>query len=127
MFNKRKRIITLLLLLAAITILPGAHSNKLLSLPGSHPQFDRSQNMLLNLKSAPLSAGYYHIHSYGVTKQMNHDLEHALNQVVEVDKTYAKSRHKPDERYLESVCLKITVARQTAEALQGQLSDAYSE
>ena len=58
---------------------------------------------------------------------MTRDLDKALDQVVEVDKTYAKSRHKPDNRYLENACLKITVARQTAEQLKFQLGDAYSE
>lgn len=58
---------------------------------------------------------------------MSRDLDRALNQVVEVDKTYAKSRHKPDSRYLENVCLKLTVARQTANQLKDQLSDAFAE
>lgn len=58
---------------------------------------------------------------------MARDLEKALNQVEEVDKTYAKSRNQPDSRYLENACLKITLARQTAEQLQDQLREAYAE
>ena len=74
-----------------------------------------------------MSAGYYIIHSYSESKEMSHNLERALNQVIEVDKIYAKSRHRPDDRYLETVCLKITVARQTADQLQEQLKDAFAE
>lgn len=106
---------------------PGPDSHGVLCPTDAHDKFDRNQSMLINLKSAPMSAGYYIIHSYSASKTMSRDLDRALNQVVEVDKTYAKSRHKPDSRYLENVCLKLTVARQTADQLKDQLSDAFAE
>jgi hypothetical protein len=127
MLNKQRTLLALPLALTILTLSPWTLSD---TQPGSTyaaAKFDRSQSMLVNLKTAPMSAGYYLIHSYGNTKVMNRDLERALNQIVEVDKAYAKSRHKPDSRYLENVCLRVTVARQTAEQLEQQLRDAYSE
>jgi NADH:ubiquinone oxidoreductase subunit E len=120
-------VLAVLILLATLTILPGPNSPGIMCSSEAHESFDRNQSMLINLKSAPMSAGFYLLHSYGTTKAISHDLDKALNQVVEVDKTYAKSRHKPDARYLENVCLKMTVARQTADQLQEQLRDAYAE
>ena len=118
---------SILALLTIAMLLPGICTNGTQGSLEAHEKFDRNQSMLINLKSAPMSAGYFIIHSYSASKVMKHDLDKALNQVIEVDKTYAKSRHQPDSRYLENACLKITVARQTAEQLQMQLSDAYSE
>lgn len=83
--------------------------------------------MLLNLKTAPQSAGYYLINSYHTSKEISKDLESALNQMMAVDKTYAKYRHRPDDRFLQSACLKATLARQTAQELQEQLQDAFAE
>jgi len=127
MFNKQNKTLAFLILLTAITSLPNAYSHKLFSLSDSQPKFDRNQSMLINLKSAPMSAGYYLINSCRTSREMSHDLDRAFNQVMEVDKTYAQSRHKPDSRYLENVCLKITLARQTADELQVQLKEAYVE
>jgi hypothetical protein len=123
---RQKKIFALLTLLGVLTILPGPRFGGTLRSSEAHESSDRSQSMLINLKSAPMSAGYYLLHSYSNSKVMTRDLAKALNQVVEVDKTYAKSRNKPDSRYLEDACLRITVARQTAEQLQDQLRDAYS-
>lgn len=125
--DKSKKTFTILTLLTIAMLLPGICTNGTAGSGEAAEKFDRSQSMLINLKSAPMSAGYFIIHSYSASKVMARDLDKALNQVVEVDKTYAKSRHKPDNRYLENACLKITVARQTAEQLKFQLSDAYSE
>jgi hypothetical protein len=113
------------LLLASIWS-PNAHGDKLAVL-GEHDKFDRNQTMLINLQTAPMSAGYYILHSYGNAKQMSHDLDRAVNQIEAVDQSYAKSRHRPDDRYLQSVCLKITAAKQTAAQLEDQLSDAFAQ
>ena len=93
----------------------------------SKEKLNRSQIMLLNLKTAPLSAGYYIVTSYRTSKSISQDLEKAFNQVTEVDKAYAKYRHRPDDRFMQSACLKITLARQTAQELQDQLQDSFAE
>lgn len=127
MLNRQKWTLALPMILAAVTISPCAYSTKVSTANGVHEKFDRNQEMLISLKSAPMSAGYYIIHSYGVSKEMNRDLDRALNQIVEVDKAFAKSRHRPDSRYLENACLKVTLAKQTAAQLQEQLKLAFAE
>jgi hypothetical protein len=126
MFKTQKITLMLLLLFAATMSSPYARSDKL-SLSNEHEKFDRNQTMLINLQTAPMSAGYYILHSYGNTKQMGHDLDRAINQIMAVDQSYAKSRNRPDDRYLQSVCLKITLAKQTAAQLEDQLSDAFTD
>ena len=125
--NRHRKTLALLILFGILTILPDPRVAGVMRSSEAHDSFDRSQSMLINLKSAPMSAGFYILHSYGNSKVMARDLEKALNQVEEVDKTYAKSRNQPDSRYLENACLKITLARQTAEQLQDQLREAYAE
>ena len=53
------------------------------------------------------------------------DLTKALHQLEEVDKAYAKSRGKPDSRYLEGTKLKLINATRSAEKLHEELWDTY--
>jgi hypothetical protein len=126
MFKPQKIILMFLLLFSATMSSPYAHCDKLSGF-AEHEKFDRNQTMLINLQTAPESAGYYILHSYGNTKQMSHDLDRALNQISAVDQSYAKSRNRPDDRYLQAVSLKITAAKQTAAQLEDQLSDAFAQ
>jgi hypothetical protein len=124
---KSKKITVLFVLLFSVTIcVPYANCDKLTG-SGDHEKFDRNQTMLINLQTEPMSAGYFILHSYGNAKQMTHDLDRALNQITAVDQSYAKSRQRPDDRYLQNVCLKITLAKQTAAQLEDQLSDAFTQ
>jgi hypothetical protein len=90
-------------------------------------KFNRSQTMLLNLKTAPESSGYYIVQSYRTSKEITNNLEKALNQLTAVDQNYAKYRGRPDDRFLQAASLKVTLARQTSQELQDQLLDAYAE
>ena len=93
----------------------------------SKAKLNRSQVMLLNLKTAPMSAGYYIVDAHRMSKTIVQELEHSLSQVTAVDQAYAKYRHRPDDRFMQSTCLKITLARQSAQDLQQQLQDAFAE
>jgi len=118
--RKRSKVVILLVLISGFTCfsnIPYHASEKM----------NRNQLMLLNLKTAPQSAGYYLVNSYHNSKEISKDLESALNQMMAVDKTYAKYRHRPDDRFLQSACLKVTLARQTAQELEQQLQDAFAE
>lgn len=126
MFKTQKISLLFLFLFSVTIVAPSAHSDKLAPV-NEHEKFDRNQTMLINLQTAPMSAGYYILHSYGNAKQMSHDLDRAINQIAAVDQSYAKSRKRPDDRYLQTVCLKITAAKQTAAQLEDQLSDAFSQ
>jgi|SRR5271155_2654456 len=90
-------------------------------------ELERSQTMLMNLKSAPRSAGFFILHSVRTSDEMSRDLDKALKQIQAVDASYAKSRNRPDDRYLAATCLKLTAAKQTAIQLHDQLEDTWDE
>ncbi len=118
---------TVLLLLAGLAnTAPSAYPSKaLISQP--NVELERSQTLLMSLKSAPRSAGYFILHSVRTSDEMSRDLDKALKQIQAVDSTYAKSRNRPDDRYLATTCLKLTAAKQTADQLHDQLEDTWEE
>lgn len=89
--------------------------------------FDREQTMLMNLQKAPNSSGFFLMMSLSTTKKMIRDIDKSLSQLETVDKAFAKSRGRPDSRYLEPTQLKIVQARSTAEQLENELRSAYLE
>jgi hypothetical protein len=90
-------------------------------------KLNRSQTMLLNLKTAPESSGYYIVQAHRISKEIIVSLEKALSQLAAVDQSYAKYRKRPDDRFLQVASLKTTLAKQTAQDLQMQLEDAYAQ
>lgn len=89
------------------------------------PQFGREEIMLMNLNKGAGSAGYYMLTALRQLKEINKELDKAERQVGEVDKAYAKSRGKPDDRYLATSQSRLAQARQTAAKLEEQVRDAY--
>ena len=88
-------------------------------------KFDREQTMLMNLKGQPNSSGFFLVQSSEKSKMIVRDLTKALHQLEEVDKAYAKSRGKPDSRYLEGTKFKLINATRSAEKLHEELWDTY--
>jgi hypothetical protein len=122
--QKAKKFLLFYSLAAMTTLAPSAHSEKVVV---GRPNVDqeRSQALMMNLKTGPRSAGFFILHSARGSDEMSRDLDKALNQIQAVDATYAKARNRPDDRYLSTTCLKLTAARQTAEQLHAQLSDVW--
>jgi len=120
--NRSKAVALCLALCSIFAYTPNKSQNV-----NAEEKLNRSQTMLLNLKTAPESSGYYIIQSYRTSKEITNSLEKALSQLASVDQNYAKYRGRPDDRFLQAVSLKVTLARQTAQELQQQLLDAYAE
>ncbi len=115
------------LVLAAVSLgNPSAISLKD-DLPTSGDGFDRAETLVVNLNKRAGSSGYYLLEGLRFVETMDHDLLKALRQVQEVDKTYAKLRGKPDNKYLEVTALKIEKAIASNTQLRADLRDAYSE
>jgi len=87
--------------------------------------FSRFQMMVVNLNRTKGSTGFTIVQSSRQIKQMEKELDKALSQLEQVEKTYAKSRKRPDDRYFDSTEEKLKHARATAQQLESQLSDAY--
>jgi hypothetical protein len=124
--RKTNKLLVLLTLAALTTLAPSAQSQKVVAGQPNVEQ-ERSQALLMNLKSGPRSAGFFILHSIRESDEMSRDLDKALKQIEAVDATYAKARTRPDDRYLSSTCLRLTAARQTADQLKSQLEDTWDE
>lgn len=109
-----------LIIVAPISTTDGAKAD-------AQDRFDREQTMLLNLQRQPNSTGFFLVQSNGRCKEIVRDLARALRQLEEVDKAYAKSRGKPDSRYLEGTKLKMINAGKTAERLHDELWDTFQD
>lgn len=90
-------------------------------------KFDRAQTMLLNLSHGKGSAGYFLLESERMQKEITHNLERALSQIVQVEKTYAKSKGKPDQKYLDASQLQLVNARQRSEELTEYISTTFRQ
>ena len=91
----------------------------------ANTNFDRHEKMLINLRAGTGSAGFYLFEAARLSKEMEKDLRKALFQIREVDKSYAKSRGKPDDRYLEPATLKVARCQEKADLLQKEIKDAF--
>ena len=50
-----------------------------------------------------------------------------MSQMRQVEATYAKSKGKPDDKYLQTAELKLTQARQRSEELSENISDGFRD
>lgn len=87
----------------------------------------RAEKMVMNLRYGNGSAGFYLLEAMRLSKEMDKDLRKALYQVREVDKSYAKSRGKPDSRFLEPAAIKIVQCQERSDQLSKELKDSFLE
>jgi hypothetical protein len=124
--QKTTKLLALLAFATMATLAPSAHCEK--AVPGGpNADVERGQTLLMNLQTQPRSAGYFILHSIRGSDDIFRDLEKALKQIEAVDATYAKSRNHPDDRYLNTVRLRLTAAKQTAGELHSELEDCWGE
>ena len=117
-----RRILSTLLLSAAILsvpAIPGQARHK--AKTETSPQFDRNQIMLINLDRGQSSTSAYLKDSLDATRGTMKELDKGLHQLEQVDKSYAKSRGRPDDNYLAGPEDEIKAARKSAEQLEAQL------
>ncbi len=93
----------------------------------SNRKFTREETMLLNMTHAKGSVGFLLLESERNAKEATRNMEKALFQLREIEKSYAKSKGKPDTRYLSGTELKIVQAKQRSEELEGFTSDCFHD
>ncbi len=86
---------------------------------------DRHETMVMNLKLGNGSAGFYLIEALRLSRDVEKDLRKAIAQIREVDRSYAKSRGKPDSRYLEPSTLKIARCQERTIELNNDIKEAF--
>jgi len=93
----------------------------------SNRKFTRAETMLLNMTHAKGSVGFLLLESERNAKEATRNMEKALFQLREIEKSYAKSKGQPDTRYLSGTELKIVQAKQRSEELEGYTSDCFHD
>ena len=91
---------------------------------GSGPSPDRAEKMVLNLRVGQGSTGFYLLESARLARVVEADLRKGLFQLREVDKSYSKSRGRPDDRYLERAIVKVEQCQDKAKELTEELEDS---
>lgn len=90
-------------------------------------KFTREELLLLNLGHGQGSAGFFLLEALKQSKETTHNLQRAMSQMRQVESTYAKSKGKPDDKYLQTAELKLTQARQRSEDLSENISEGFRD
>jgi septal ring factor EnvC (AmiA/AmiB activator) len=106
---------------------PGALTKKTQWGSPEPAKFDRAQIMIINLNHGQSSCGFYLADSLATIKLTNKNLEKALKQLEQVDRAYAKSRHRPDDSFLAPAHEQIKKAKETCERLETELRQSLDE
>lgn len=89
------------------------------------PQLTREEKMVYNLRIGKGSAGFYLLEASRLAATVEDDLYRAGNQIRQVDKTFARSKGRPDSKYFEATCTKIDLAYEKAKALRAEVEDCW--
>lgn len=90
-------------------------------------EFDRAQFMIMNLNRGKDSTGYYLQESVRQGHSLEQALSRAQHQLEQVEKAYAKSRGRPDDKYLTVPAARIAACRTAAANLVKELQTAHQE
>lgn len=90
-------------------------------------KFTREELLLLNIAHGQGSAGFYLLEANRQSKEVTRNIERAMSQMRQVEATYAKSKGKPDDKYLSAAELKLTQARQRSQEVSDGVWDGFRE
>ena len=94
--------------------------------PGAR-QFSREDYMVMNLNRGNESAGAQISEALRGARQTVKDLDRALRQIEQVEKQFAKSKGKPDDRYLSAATETVRKTLKTAQQLEAELTASREE
>ena len=98
-----------------------AESKGNVNLPPAGKQFSREEFMVMNLNRGENSTGAMVSNSLKEVRQIVRDLDKSLRQLQQVDREYAKSKGKPDDKFLEPASEKLQSALKSAQQLADEL------
>ncbi|MBX9724488.1 MAG: hypothetical protein K2X81_23965 [Candidatus Obscuribacterales bacterium] len=116
----------LLSLFASATVPTQAAPNKEI-LPPSGRQFTREEYMVLNLNRGADSTGAHISESLKQVKFIVKDLDKGLRQLQQIDKEYAKSKGRPDDKFLGNATDRLQQALRSAQQLSADLEASRDE
>lgn len=95
--------------------------------PPSGRQFSREEFMVLNLNRGKDSAGAHISDSLRDARNTVKVLDRSLRQLQQVDREYAKSKGKPDDKFLRAASERLEQALKSAEQLVQDLETSRDE
>lgn len=90
-------------------------------------QMSRAEKMLINLRVGQGSATFYLLEAVRQNKEVERNLRKAIFQIKEVDKAYAKSKGKPDDKYLEAITVKLNSCQERSAEVTRTIEDSVSD
>ena len=90
-------------------------------------KFDRAQTLIVNLNKMEGCAGWWLLQDIKDAQKMTHDLGKAHFQLQEADRSYAKLRGHPDDKFLTPVMIKLEKCQQTRAQLEEDLHDTFDQ
>lgn len=94
---------------------------------GEPDKMNRAEKMLMNLRVGQGSATFYLLEAVRQSKEVEKNLRKALFQIKEVDKAYAKSKGKPDSKYLEAVTVKLNSCQEKSADVSRTIEDSVGD
>lgn len=95
--------------------------------PPAGKQFSREEFMLMNLNRGEDSTGAHIGDSLKQVKGIVKELDRSLRQLQQVDKEFAKSKGKPDDKFLAPATDRLQQALKTAQQLSAELEGSREE
>ncbi len=95
--------------------------------PPAGRQFSREEYMVLNLNRGNDSTGAHISESLKEVRVMVRDLEKSLKQLQQIDKEYAKSKGRPDDKFLGNATDRLQRALKSAQQLSQDLEASRDE
>lgn len=96
-------------------------------MPPSGKEFSREEYMVLNLNRGKDSAGTHISDALRQARDMVKDLDRSLRQVQQVEREYAKSKGRPDDKFLAATTDRLEQALKSAQQLASELELSREE
>lgn len=95
--------------------------------PAIGRQFSREEFMVLNLNKGNDSTGSHLNDSIRQVRQMVRDLDKGLRQLQQAEREYAKSKGRPDDRFMAPAAARLEQSLKTAQQLEKELEQSREE
>ena len=95
--------------------------------PPSGRQFSREEFMVLHLNSGNDSTGAHVAEAQKQLHNIVRELDKSLRQLQQVDREFAKSKGKPDDRFLNNAADALQKALSTSQQLEKELGECKVE
>lgn len=115
----------LLAVLLWFSILPAPA--KQIKLPSSGKEFSREEYMVMNLNKGNDSTGTHISEALKEVRAMVKDLDRSLRQLQQVDREFARSKGKPDDRFMAPASATLEQALKTAQQLAQELEGSREQ